>query len=347
MRLERAERTLGFGFVLRGDGRILGSLSTLGNGNFVRARFSDGHVLPVRVVATQRAWDLALLAPEGGHWTLGLRASTLDGAAEGLHLRRFSGRGRALQESAANITGKQTLLGRDGALLRDALLLGAHFGDDELGSPLCDERGEVVAIVGQACDPHVRQECRPAAFGIPVSALKQFLASAPSREPLPAAWLGLRGVASHSGSIAGVRVIAIEPGSPAERAGLQVAVPRERRTNADADELSGDVIVAVNDLPVTTPEELRDLVNRIVLTGAERAAERGADSTSAATSGAGGEQHVRLLVYGSGRFRQTDLTLLAPQQLPAAADASGKPTGPAAPAGASAIPAEPPPAAQH
>jgi hypothetical protein len=203
-----------------------------------------------------------------------------------------------------------------------------------------------VAIVGQACDAHIQRECRPAAFGIPVSALKQFLASAPSREPLPAAWLGLRGVASHSGSVAGVRVIAVEPGSPAERAGLQVAAQDGHRTSADPDELPGDVIVAVNDLPVTTPEELRDFVNRIVLTGAERAAEQGTPGTPT-PSGVANEQHVRLLVYGSGRFRQADLALLAPQQLPAAGETSAKPAPSGAPPAATA-PADPhPPAPQH
>ncbi|HKO93059.1 MAG TPA: trypsin-like peptidase domain-containing protein, partial [Polyangiaceae bacterium] len=218
VRLERAGSRLGLGMVLRSDGRILTSLSALGHGNYLRARFFDEHVLPVNVVATDRTWDLALLAPDGGHWASGLAASALESLVEGVRLRRFSGRGRRLSEAPVLVRGQQTLLGRDGALLEDALLLGSRVDADELGSPIFDERGEVIALVGQACDPGVRQDCRLTAIGVPVAALKDFLRSAPSRAPLPAAWLGFRGVAGHSGSVGGVSVIAIEPGSPAEQA---------------------------------------------------------------------------------------------------------------------------------
>jgi serine protease Do len=333
VRLERADHPIGYGFVLRGDGRILTALSALGHGNFVRARFADDQVLAVRVVAVERTWDLALLAPEGGRWTLGLRASATDAAAGGVHLRRFLGRGRALQEAAVAVTGRQTLLGRDGALLPDALLFAGRFADDELGSPICDEGGDVVAVLAEACDPRLPRDCRLAPFGVPVPALKQFLRSAPPHEALPAAWTGLRGMASHSGTMAGVRVVAIEPGSPAERAGLAAPGPSsERRTDTDPAEPSGDLIVAVNDLPVTTPEELRDLINRIVLTSASRAAESGARAAT--------ETKVRLLVYDGSRYREVELTLSDPRPRPATSDALPKVTPGASPEETAGAPPE-------
>jgi len=294
VRLERAGSRLGFGMVLRSDGRILTALSALGHGNYLRARFSDEHVFPVHVVATDRAWDLALLAPDGGHWASGLAASALDAVAEGVRWRRFSGRGKQLSESAVVVRGQQTLLGRDGAILEDVVLLGTRMDPDELGSPILDEHGEVVALVGQACDPGVRQDCRLTPIGVPVAALKEFLRGAPSRTPLPAAWLGLRGAAGHSGAVGGVSVVAIEPGSPAEQAGL---VP-------------GELIVAVNDEPVTSPEELSDLINRIALTTPGRASEE-------LRSEPPPEAKVRLLIYGSRKFREASLPLRAPVQLPA------------------------------
>jgi S1-C subfamily serine protease len=308
VRLERAGRRLGFGVVLRSDGRILTALSALGHGNFVRARFFDDHVLAVRVVASDRAWDLALLAPEGGYWAEGLRASSVDPTAEGVRLRRFGGRSREIAEAAVSIKARQVLLGRDGALLEDALVLGGAFAEDELGSPLCDETGEVLALVGQACDPAQRQDCRLASFGVPVSAIKRFLRDAPARDPLPAAWLGFRGVSEHSGSVAGVRVIAVDPGSPAEQAGLRVDGARGKAPG----EAAGDLVVAVADAPVTTPEELRDAINRVAASGTVRAP-------------SGGEPVVRLLVYGAGRFREVSLPLRAPVQLPVIKPAVIKP----------------------
>lgn len=322
-RLERAGRPLGFGAVLRSDGRILTALSALGHGNFVQARFSDGTVLGVRVVASDRAWDLALVAPEGGHWTQGLRPSALEVPASGVQLRRFRGRGPRLEQGSVAVAGRQALIGRDGVVLDDALVLRAGFAEDELGSPLLDENGEVAAVLVQACAPGSTQSCQLSAFGAPVSALKQFLRKAPAREPLPAAWLGLRGVAAHEGSVAGVRVISVEPASPAALAGLRAEPgPRPSRQNDDAAGGGGDLIVAVNDVPVTTPEEMRDAINRVALA---RPSPKPAASPSAEPSAPA----VRLLVYGSGKFRQASLALRPPRELPEAVSPASAPTSPA------------------
>lgn len=319
VRLERAGHRIGFGVVLRSDGRILTALSAVGNGNYVKARFADDHVLGVKVVETDRTWDLALLAPEGGFWTEGVRASSVDAAAEGVRLRRFGGRGKDVSESAVAIKGRQVLLGRDGANLEDALVLGGNVADDELGSPICDETGDVVALVGQACDPGQRQDCRMSAFGIPVSAIKQFLRAAPPREPLPAAWLGFRGVPGHSGSVGGVRVIAVDAASPAEQAGL-------RAPGGKGGEEAADLVVAVNDTPVATPEELQDAINRVALSGAGRSAAAPPASARSADARPGDakpadarppEPTVRLLVYGAGKFRELSLPLRAPVTIPA------------------------------
>jgi S1-C subfamily serine protease len=335
VRLERGGRPLGMGAVLRSDGRILTALSALGHGNYVQARFADGSVLGVRVVHSDRAWDLALLAPEGGHWTLGLRPSVLERPAVGSPLFRFRARGGRLEEGALTVSAVQTLLGRDGATLSDVLIPSSRAGDDELGMPLFDERGEVAAIVVQACAPAATHDCQLGAYGAPVSALKQFLRRAPAREPLPAASLGFRGVAAHDGSVAGVRVLSVDPNGPAARAGL-----RGEGAGKGAQGSNADLIVAVQDAPVTTPEELRDAINRFAMSarGASSTASKPAElqpvgpkpeGSKPEAAGAAGERSVRLLVFGSGKFREVSLPVRAPRQLPAPAPA------PPAPAGAS------------
>jgi serine protease Do len=303
-RLERGGRTIAQGAVLRSDGRILTALSPLGHGNFIQARFVDGSTLGVRVIASDRLWDLALLAPEGGHWTEGLRPSVLEPPAVGATLHRFRARGAQLEESSSTLAGRQAVLGRDGATLSDVLVLSSRFGEDELGSPLFDERGDVAAIVIQACAPTAAKSCQLAAFGAPVSALKQFLKKAPARDPLPATWIGLRGAAAHDGSVAGVRILTIDPGGPAERAGLRGS----SGLSADGGS-NGDLIVAVEDAPVATPEEMRDAINRLVLGGAAAEPKPGADTAAV-------ERAVRLLVFGSGKFREVLLPLRPPRPLP-------------------------------
>lgn len=330
VRLERGGRPLGMGVVLRSDGRMLTALSALGHGNYVQARFADGSVLAVRVVHSDRAWDLALLAPEGGHWTLGLRPSVLERPAAGSALFRFRARGGRLEEGALTVSAVQTLLGRDGATLSDVLIPSSRIGDDELGTPLFDERGEVAAIAVQACAPAATHECQLGAYGAPVSALKQFLRRAPAREPLPAASLGFRGVAAHDGSVAGVRVLSVDPDSPAARAGL-----RGEGASKGAPGSNSDLIVAVQDAPVTTPEEMRDAINRFAMSPrgtpsgskVEGAQPEGA-KPDAAKPDAAGERSVRLLVFGSGKFREVSLPVRAPRHLP-------EPAPPASPAGGS------------
>lgn len=318
VRLERGGRTLGLGAVLRSDGRILTALSALGHGNFIQARFADGSTLPARVVASDRVWDLALLAPEGGHWSPGLRPSVLEAPASGGPLYRFRARGTRLEESTLSVAGRQAVLGRDGAMLSDVLVLSSRLGEDELGSPLFDARGDVAAVVVQACAPAPTQNCQLSAFGAPVSALKQFLKKAPARDPLPAAWIGLQGVAAHDGSVAGVRIVSVDAGGPAERAGLRGS----SGLSADG-EPSGDLIVAVQDAPVSTPEEMRDAINRFAFGTASGAA-------PAAGAGVGAEERaVRLLVFGSGKFREVLLPLRPPRQLPQPAPAAAGATAPA------------------
>jgi S1-C subfamily serine protease len=316
VRLERGGRLLGMGAVLRSDGRILSALSALGHGNFIEARFADGSVLGVRIVHSDRPWDLALLAPQGGHWTAGLRPSVLDVPSPGMRLHRFRARAGRLEAATVTVSTQEDLLGRDGATLSDALVLSSRFNDDELGAPLFDEQGEVAAIIVQACAPANEGSCQLSTFGAPVSALKQFLRKAPAREPLPAAWLGFRGVAAHDGSVAGVRVVAVEANGPAEQAGLRGGGARPGSSGA-ASGSNADLIVAVQDAPVTTPEELRDAVNRFALAPAAPAKP---DAPSAA-----GDRHVRLLVFGSGKFREVSLPLRAPRQLPGAAPNLEKP----------------------
>jgi hypothetical protein len=238
-------------------------------------------------------------------------------------LHRFRARGGRLEAGTLTLSTSQTLLGRDGVTLSDVLVPSNRIGDDELGAPLFDERGEVAAIVVQACAPSGPKNCRLGAYGVPVSALKQFLRKAPPREPLPAAWLGFRGVAAHDGSVAGVRVVTVDPKGPAAKAGL-----RGEGATPGTPASSPDLIVAVQDAPVTTPEELRDAINRF--------ASSPPGPSAAPKPDAAGERRVRLLVFGSGKFREVSLPVRAPRQLPAAE--------PAAPAPAAPAPATPRPA---
>ena len=275
--LERKGQPIGVGTVLKGDGRILTALSSLGHGNNIDARFADGTVSRVRVGHSDRAWDLALLLPQNGRWQDGLKAARGNATAAGSDLRTFSVMGdKKLMLSRTIVKGQRTLVGGDSELLRDALEMASRFKATDIGSPVVDGNGDVVAMIAKACAPAPDGSCVQVPYGVPVSAVKAFLRTVPASAVPPAPWLGIRGVKEDTGVVRGVRVLSVQQQSPAAAAGL-IGGPDAARS---------DIIVAVDGLPVTTPEALAAEIN-------DRAV---GDS-------------LRVLLFGKGKFREVSLTL--------------------------------------
>ncbi|HTJ82490.1 MAG TPA: S1C family serine protease [Polyangiaceae bacterium] len=307
--IQRAGQPIGLGMVLGGDGRILTALSPLGSGNDLEAKFADDSTSKLKLGHHDRAWDLALLVPQSGKWTEGLRASPSDPLREDATIRAFStgARGKPVA-TPVEVRSKRALIGGDDRLLDTALELGSKINARDLGAPLIDEKGRVVGLLGRACLPIEGKPCAPVAFGIPVSAVKGFLKSVPADAVPPSAWLGIQGVSDHTQFVKGVRVLSVAKGSPASQAKLRAGEKGE-----------GDMIVAVDGHPVTTPDELAGAIKQHSV----------------------GEK-VPLTLFSKGLYRSADVVLRAPP------DRSG-PASSLPPATQSALvtsPASAPPAAK-
>ncbi len=292
--IERAGQPLSLGAALAGDGRILAALSPLGSGNDLEARFADGSVVRVKLGHHDRTWDLALLVPQSGRWTQGLVASTRDPLRADATIRGFAmgGKGKPAVSQMV-IRGRRNLLGADDATLANALELGSRISPLDLGAPIVDEEGRVVALLGRGCSPNeAGRPCTPVAFGIPINAIRSFLRTVPPSAVPPAAWIGIQG-ASEVGMFAkGVRVQSIHPDSPAAEAKLKAG-----------DASVSDMILAVDGVPVTTPEALAEVIRTHAV----------------------GEK-VPLTVFGQGKYRQVTVVL---RQAP---DPRAAPKAPSAPA---------------
>jgi serine protease Do len=297
VRLERAGVLIALGSVLTGDGRVLTALSPLGDGNHIDARFADNSVVPLRVGYTDRGWDLALLVPQSGGWTKGLRPSRLDPTATTL-VSYTAGGAQKLVRAQVLGDGVKTLLGGDSALLPDALVLKSRFRDSDIGGPLLDQNNDVIGVLARACVTPEKAPCTRSAYGVPVSAIKAFLKRVPHSASLSAVpWIGLKGVAAKEGPVSGVRVQQVDPEGPAAEAGVRGATTSE---GASGTGNAADIIVAVNDVAVTTPEALDQAVRRL-----------GVGDTA------------QFLLYRAGKFRQASLTLrAAPRATPIGASAS-------------------------
>jgi len=271
--LERAGRPLAVGTLLNGDGRILTALSPLTHGNQIDARYPDGRVLHVKLSYSDRAWDLALLTPEGDARHAGLRASRDPAPAAGTKLKTIGYvRDKALGATDQTIKARGVLRGGDSAELSDALELAQPPKPTDIGAPLVNDKGEVVAIVARACSPNDKVGCTLAPYGAPVSAIRGFLRGVPMRH---GPWVGLEGVAFDAGIARGVRVAAVAPDGPAASAGLHAGPPG-----------AADVIVAVDGTPVSSAEAFADAV----------------ENHAAGTP-------VRLLVLSDGRYREVGVVV--------------------------------------
>lgn len=287
--LLRGSTQVALGTVLAGDGRILTALSPLGSGNDLDARFPDGSLVRVKLGHHDRAWDLALLVPQKGKWRHGLVASSQDPVRPGAPAYGFSVQKGRPSPTTLVLRAHRRLLGGDEALLDDAIELGSRVAPTELGGPVVDAEGQVVALLSRGCAPNEGKPCTPVAFGAPMAAIRAFLRGVPATAVAPAPWLGIQG-ASEVGALAkGVRVLSVHPKSPAEEAGLRGA----------AGVAEGDVILAVGGAPVTSPEALAAVIR---------------------THGVG--DSVPLVVLSQGRYRTATAVLRA------APEPSAVPPGP-------------------
>jgi serine protease Do len=279
--VERNGMPVAIGTVLGGDGRILTSLSALGGADSVVVRYADGTAVHAKVGGSDTGLDLALLSPKVAKGADGLNASEAD--PTGTLLRAMlpaAGKG-GFGPAVAGVKGFAEAHARDGQALLDLLdvdLKGAPIA----GAPLLDASGGVVAVLVRACkgaatdDPAAvagtgANACVPVVLGAPVAALRSFLSHAPAAPAGPAPWLGIRGEPLTSGSVRGVRVTAVAPSSPAEKAGLKP---------------STDVIVAVDGKPIETPEGLAEVIGKH----------------------APGDS-VKILVFGGDTFRESAVAL--------------------------------------
>ncbi len=272
VRLERAGRPIGIGTLLSGDGRILTALSPLTHGNQIDARYAEGQLVHVKIGFSDRGWDLALLIPDGDAQHAGLKASRDPAPTPGSKLHAVSISNNKLVTSELVIKGWSTLRGGDSAQLIDALELPFAPKAIDIGAPLLDDKGEVVAVIARACSARDKAGCTLLPYGAPVSAIRSFLRSVPVRR---GPWLGLEVVSVDAGIARGVRVAALANEGPAWNAGLRAGPPG-----------TADVVIAVDGTPVSTSEAFSDAV------------EAHAPSVP-----------LRLLLLSGGRYREVALSM--------------------------------------
>jgi S1-C subfamily serine protease len=243
----------GSGVLFTPDGFLLTNHHVVRGQPRVRVRLSDGQELSGRVVGNDPWTDLAVVQAESAKLPYAqfgdsakLRVGQLVvaiGSPLGFESTVTAGVVSALGRTLRSITGHLV----DGVIQTDAAL-----NPGNSGGPLVDSHGRVIGI-----NTAVIQPAQGICFAIPINVAKVVLPQLLQFGRVNRGFLGVQcrvvpipPVQARHFSLEqkhGIEVIGVEPGGPADDAGVQ----------------EGDVIVTLGDLPATSVDELHKLLTQL------------------------------------------------------------------------------------
>lgn len=159
-----------------------------------------------------------------------------------------------------------------GYAVADAIQIDAPINSGNSGGPLFDARGRVIGINAQIRSTSGTAE--GVGFAIPINAARRALEQLTESGRVSYAYLGVStqdvtpGLAARFGIAArrGALVVTVEPGTPAERAGLRGGDQAEAY-NGLRITLGGDVIVRIGRSPVSSSEDVSRIVTEELRVG--------------------------------------------------------------------------------
>lgn len=237
----------GSGFVVMPDGYILTNSHVVHGARRIEIALADGRNLAGELVGEDPETDLALLrVPVGGLQTVTLGDSArLEVGQIAVAIGNPLGLDATVTAGVVSAT-RRTLRGVAGVPIEDVIQTDAALNPGNSGGPLVDSAARVIgvntAIIGGA---------QGLCFAVPINtaiwAVPQFLRNgrvirgrigvATQTVPIPRRAQLALGLASASA----VQIISLEPKGPAAEAGL----------------LDGDLVVSLDDVPVSTVDDLR------------------------------------------------------------------------------------------
>ncbi|HLJ89174.1 MAG TPA: trypsin-like peptidase domain-containing protein [Candidatus Angelobacter sp.] len=255
----------GSGFVIDKEGRILTNFHVVENARQVEVTTSDKKKYPARIVGTDPQHDLAVIQVSGRS----LPPATL-GDSKGLVVgQKVFAIGNPFGLSGTMtrgiISSIRSVRGARG-FIDEAIQTDAAINPGNSGGPLLNSRAEVIGINSMILTGGAEQSAG-IGFAIPINTAKAVLNDLVTLGKVRRPTLGVNtlpigpeladqmGLAADSGLL----IIQVVRGSAAERAGLRGGNERAYLGNSVI-LLGGDLIVAVDDQPVTDQQELSHIM---------------------------------------------------------------------------------------
>lgn len=259
---DRVSRAVGSGVIMDATGLILTNSHVVFGRQAIMVTLDDGTTVPGKVVGSDPIFDVAVLRippPSTGTLPVAVpgNSARLRVGEEVLSIGNPLGLDQTLTRGVVSAINR-ILPDTPSSFMEPLIQTDASINPGNSGSPLLNRCGEVIGITTA-----IIPDAQNIGFAIPIDLVKSVLPSLLDKGRIIRPWLGVQGhlVAPALKEFLrmplteGLLVEAVEPGSPAEHAGvrggnLDVVI------GGNALLLGGDIITQVNGQEVDTPERL-------------------------------------------------------------------------------------------
>ena len=258
----RVERVMGSGFIVDESGLVLTNSHVVFGRQVIMVTLDNGTTLPAKFVGADPVFDIALIRmppPTTGTLPvarLGDSAKLLVGE-EVFAIGNPLGLDQSLTRGIVSAMNRM-LPGAAWSLTEPMIQTDAAINPGNSGGPLVDTCGQVVGI-NTANFPNAQN----IGFAVPINLVKQVIPILLERGHVVRPWLGVQGQfvvpelkeLLRLPLVDGFLVEATEPGSPADRKGVQGGL-FEITVNGQPVLLGGDIITELNGVAIDNPDKL-------------------------------------------------------------------------------------------
>ena len=258
----RLERVMGSGIVIDSSGLILSNAHVVFGRQILMVTLDNGVTLPAKFVGADPEFDIALIRvppPTKGTLnvaTLGDSASLVVGE-EVYAIGSPLGLDQTLTRGIVSALNRR-LPGAVWSLTEPLIQTDAAINPGNSGGPLVDSCGRIVGVTTA-----MLTEAQNIGFAVPINLVREVIPWLVKSGHLVRPWLGVQGqfVAPELKELLRIELVdgflveAVEPGSPAERQGLQGGL-FELTIEGQPVLLGGDIITEVNGAAIDDPSKL-------------------------------------------------------------------------------------------